>query len=278
MMAEYLHARLVRGGFLHRIQDVEVLRGKYLPEEQSRDICGQLIRDLGRRGKYLIFYLERGLLLGHNAMSGFWDLAEDPWAFDYVEGKRFPTESDVRVNITLRPDVPFFPQMKRLRFHDSRLFGSLQYWPDIKRIEDIPKIGKLGPEAIQTRHSSVVDVKWTSLDLHSSISKRPHKEIKEIMMDQHEVSGIGNIYATEALYRARVSPWKIGQDISDEDVWNILLEVQKVMTFSLGCNVRYREFLRCYRQEECDVCESSIEKAKLAGRSTYFCRKCQDVR
>src|SRR5688572_16763035 len=86
---------------------------QYLPNQSSL-LEGQTIQGVLRRGKYLLIRVDRGFLIGHNSMSGFWDTEEDPTTFDYVEGARVPTDKDVHVQVKL-PNYT-------LRFHDARRF------------------------------------------------------------------------------------------------------------------------------------------------------------
>ena len=275
-MAEYLSGRISS----LVIDRVEVRRGKYLPDDQPNEITGQRIHWVARQGKYLIFGLDRGLMVGHNAMSGFWDLADEPWTFDYVEGRRTATEQDVRVEMDLLQVTPSGTgPVRKLRYHDSRLFGSLKYhgvpadchpW-SVGRLDNL---AKLGPDALWTPHS-MIDQQWTADHLLESCRDNK-REIKDILMDQREVAGIGNIYATEALWAAKMNPWTRGKDLQSNRVVHVWLAVREVMTKSIRSKIDYRGFLRCYRQKECSRCRQKIERKEIKGRTTYFCPKCQE--
>jgi formamidopyrimidine-DNA glycosylase len=272
-MAVYLDNRV--SGM--RISNVQVYRGRYLPEEQANDLEDRLIERVCRRGKYLIFKLDIGMLVCHNAMSGYWDLENDPWTFDYVEGKRTATEKDVRVDIRVYNDGPeFMRTLRRIRFHDSRLFGSLQYWPKAKEVSDVPAMKKLGPEAIATMMDTRGRELLTSDHLVVNCSKSK-TTIKDVLIDQRIVSGIGNIYATEALWRAHMNPWMDAKDASEQQIGHLFTCIQNVLKRSIDTGINYKEFLKIYRKKLCERCSSKVEKANLSGRSTYFCRSCQSV-
>lgn len=266
-MAVYLHNRVTGMEIVSAI----VHRGDYLSETQAEALVGRRIESVRRRGKYLLFRLDMGILICHNAMSGYWDLEHDPWTFDYVEGKRVATERDVRVSIVVRDREKIW----RIRFHDSRLFGSLKYY---KRVDTATQLSGLGPEPVVTLRGIHNDAQsiWNILDWKASCTedKRP---VKEILMDQREVVGIGNIYATEALWRAGVNPWRPGNELVTEELVRVMDEAKVVLMKSIESGIDYKSILNVYRQKTCPKCFSSIEKEKLAGRSTYFCRKCQKV-
>jgi formamidopyrimidine-DNA glycosylase len=232
---------------------------------------GMVLHTVGRRGKYIVFQLSGGLLVCHNAMSGYWDIEQDPWTFDYVEGDRKPSTKDVRLKIELVCDH----EPKILRYHDSRLFGNIRFYP-VRSIEDVPCLAKLGPEALNTENVDLSIDKskreWNVLDAAMMFKRKV--EIKHAMMDQEAVAGFGNIYAAEALYLARIDPFKKTEKLTTDE-WQRLFEAgQRVLKDALSRKLNYSG-LFCYRQKDCVVCEGFIQKKDLRGRSTYFCPTCQ---
>lgn len=251
-------------------------RGRYLTDSQERDaIQNQRIYDVRRRGKFILIYLEKGLLLSHNAMSGYWDSQKNPWTFDYVEGVRTPSERDVRVRLHIggeKGDV--------LRFHDSRCFGSLRYYPGVPGVGDgvnPQPLQKLGPEIIGAPRMDIGAPVW---DWDRDIPRlvvRPKRPIKDVLMDQNVVAGIGNIYATEGLYRAKVHPEKPAGDITPQKREEVIQFVKVVMRESLQSNIDYKNTLKCYRVDKCHRCQEKIQNVRISGRSSYFCPNCQRV-
>jgi formamidopyrimidine-DNA glycosylase len=240
---------------------------RFLPGEEAIWTAESSLHDVGRRGKYIIFHLNNGLLVSHNAMSGYWDCVQDPWTFDYVEGKRQPKESDVRVVMQVGD--------KTLRYHDARKFGSLRFYKT-QNIEEVPALSKLGPEAIETECMRADALgTWNVLDLATVCSKN-NKSIKEILMDQSNVAGIGNIYANEALWLAGISPFWSGAAVSasSTDLYQLFECCKRVLHAAIVRELDYSG-LQVYRRETCSRCRGKIEQKKLKGRGTYFCPRCQ---
>jgi len=263
-MCDYLWPKVFHG----KIGKVKVLRGKYLKKgAQIPEIEGQQVRAISRRGKFLCFSLEHGVLICHNAMSGFWDTSEEPWTFDYVEGKRTSKDSDVRVTMEMTDQNG---KAWTVRFHDSRLFGSLEYFPGSMFGFDVQKLKSLGPDAIATAHS-MYEQEWCILDV---CMFNPKHEIKHALMDQSAVAGFGNIYATETCHMALIDPFKLCKDMNT-DQWQRIFETgQGVLRMAVERKVDYSD-LWCYRKSVCKICMGPILKKDLRGRSTYFCPACQ---
>jgi formamidopyrimidine-DNA glycosylase len=239
---------------------------RYLKELGDLKSVDGKVRAVYRRGKFIIFDMDRGTLVCHNAMSGFWDVDYDPWTFDYVEGKRTSSEKDVRVELRVKHLGKDF----KLRFHDARKFGSLRFsdW-------EFPMLDKLGPEAIETPCTLPNKLgKWNIIDLGIACDSK--RTIKEILMDQENVAGIGNIYANEALWYARVNPWTTGEKlVRDHDLLqkvhgSAVYVLQRALNFDLWYGA-----LSVYRRKECKICGSGIIAEKIKGRGTYRCPRCQ---
>lgn len=249
------------------IGTVRVLRsnGKYLPGAELEQLQGSRIQSIHRRGKFIVFDCFSGKLVCHNAMSGYWDTEDEPWTFDYVEGKRQASDKDVRVTIAtaLVKDDPAL-STRVLRFHDARLFGSLRFYQNMSS-EDIPSLRDLGPDALNF---------WKPEHLRiSTINSK--RTIKEILMDQAQVAGIGNIYAAEGLWRARVRPDRTGNSLSNDEVETIYESCVKVLERALFFELDYEKYLAVYRKLGCWKCHRVISCMKIKGRSTYFCEGCQ---
>ncbi len=240
---------------------IEHLR-RYLPGPEASEANGQRIRGVFRRGKFMVFMLERGGLLCHNAMSGYWDTECDPWAFDYVEGARIPTETDVRVRLYVGEGVV-------LRFHDARKFGSLRYVSPEQLAE---KLTALGPEVLAGAHlyepTEIADVDKFGAAL-------AHKfPVKALLMEQKRLAGLGNIYAAEACWKAGVDPNRPGIALSEQDQVNLFLASRDVLSDALARKLDYGG-LKIYRREVCPNCRMTVKSETLRGRSTYWCPSCQ---
>lgn len=225
---------------------------------------GATILDVRRRGKKMIIFLDNEIsLVCHNAMSGFWDASDDPWVFNYVEGRRESSTKDVRVEFVLESG-------RVLRFHDARLFGSLGSCPT-KALPSM--LEKMGPEAIRAPRMLEDAPVWCVLDL--CLVGGSKKPIKQLLLEQELVAGIGNIYASEGLWRAKVSPFKLGKQMNTQDLTDIFNGVQDVLQEALTFGLDYPKYLRAYRKDTCERCKGPISVKELKGRSTYFCEACQ---
>ena len=247
-----------------KITASNVLRsnGKY----DTHGVVGNCIIQVLRRGKKMIFTLTGDkCLVVHNAMSGFWDSRNEPWTFDYVEGSRKATDKDVRIEF-------FLDGGDSLRFHDSRLFGSSRVvtWSEIEK-----ECSEMGPEAIRTPRMFPLAPVLNVLDM--TIICDSKKPIKEVLMDQSRLAGVGNIYAAESLWMAQIHPLKPAKELGTQELTDLSDAIQGVLKSALANNLDYG-VLNVYRQSECDTCFSKIEKVEVAKRTTYFCPKCQEMR
>jgi formamidopyrimidine-DNA glycosylase len=269
-MVRYLRERAIDG----KIVDVRIGRN---PKDRYGDqytrplLVTQTLHTVGRRGKYMVFQLSDGLLVAHNAMSGYWDIKGDEWCFDYVEGARKSNDKDVRVEI----DVICDKELKTIRFHDSRLFGRLKYYSE-RSIEDIPSLHALGPEALDTVNVDLTTDKskrnWCILDV---CMFNPKHEIKLALTDQTALAGIGNIYASEILHWAGVNPFRLCKSLSTDEWEKIYITVPAVLQAAIDRKLSYNE-LAVYRRKACLDCNGPVSSKELKGRNTFWCPSCQE--
>ncbi|HLT00124.1 MAG TPA: DNA-formamidopyrimidine glycosylase [Acholeplasma sp.] len=220
---------------------------------------GQTIHGIDRRAKYLIYMLDDYALISHLRMEGKYMLDE----------KRDPKHTHVE----------FYLESGRvLGYHDTRKFG---------RFELIPKNQV---DQYFRNKGLAVDPKYMDFKtLKKNIVKRS-QTIKEVLLDQSVIGGIGNIYANEILFRCKIHPAKRAFLLSDEEIEEILEVSKDVMrsavllggttidTFeTLGHRGSFQSHLKVHGKagEPCPKCETPIEKIMLKGRGTYFCPNCQ---
>lgn len=244
------------------ITEINVLRqnGKYWP---AAGMCNKKVFDCQRRGKRLFLVLTDDLVLSiHNAMSGYWDASDDPWTFDYVEGKRKSESKDVRVEITLDTG-------RVLRFHDQRLFGSMKTltWDEARK-----EVEKMGPEAISTPRMYPSAPLLNMLDM-AVVVGNDERPIKEVLMDQSAIAGVGNIYAAESLWMSRIHPLTKAKELTTSQVASLTEAIQRALNGALERNLGY-DGLVVYRRKACPL-GHAIDKVKVADRQTYFCPECQ---
>lgn len=166
---------------------------------------------------------------------------------------------------------------KTLDFNDQRLFAELRLLNDWRSLKFIQG---LGPEPFDL-----------TLGQFKNMLKQKKTKIKPLLMDQTFISGIGNIYAAESLFRARVHPQRPAQDLADKEKELLFKEIKEVLNEAIrfggssvddyvrlsGQRGDYVSQHKVYGREgkPCLVCKTLIEKINLGGRGTYFCPKCQ---
>lgn len=249
------------------------LSGKKLRSPVSRSIpkrlAGRTFTGVRRHGKYLLADLDGGLtLLSHLGMSGRWLLREEP-----------PTRSLPHVHARIR-----FEDGSELWFQDPRRFGLLKL-VETSALGKQPDLRALGPDPIATPP--------TGESLYA-MGRRARTPIKVFLLDQKRIAGIGNIYASEILYRAFVDPRRRASGLSAAEWQAIAGETTAVLgeaidrmgtTFSSYRTLwnepgAYGEQLRVYDRggEPCRRCGTPIRRLVQAQRSTYYCPACQKRR
>jgi len=230
-------------------------------EEFCPRLTGQRITGVARRGKYLILSLTGDeVLIIHLKMSG--SLLLKPAS---AEPDKF-----VRAILYLDGDTA-------LHFRDPRKFGVMWLVKDKKDV-----VSKLGPEPLEAGFTPQV--------LAQRLAKRT-APIKALLCDQHLIAGIGNMYADEALFAARIHPLRLGKSLSHNEIERLHQAIQQVLWSAIGnkgasVNTYFRpdgtrgtahfEFKVAHRRNEtCPVCGTPIRRIAVRNRGTYFCPKCQ---
>ncbi len=250
----------------HRITGVTlfwegIVRQPSVEEFRSR-IIGQEITGITRRGKYLIFSLSSGdLLIIHLKMTGSLIISQDS-----SEPPKY-----TRATIHLDKNTNIF-------FRDPRKFGVMRLVQGKDRI-----VGKLGPEPLEAD--------FTPQLLAQRLAKRT-APIKAILLDQKVIAGIGNMYADEALFAARINPLRTGGRLSQKEIQRLHSVIQRILWAAIdnkGASVdtyfrpdgtegtAHFEFKVAHGLggKICPNCGTSIERIVVRNRGTYFCPKCQ---
>lgn len=227
------------------------------PAKFKKSLSGLRIKKIFRRAKLLILELSDGRFLTvHLKMTG---------QLVYPGGSK-----NSRVAIQ-------FSDGSILDFNDQRLFGELRLVDDWKKLEFVRK---LGPEPFDLTFS----------DFEDMLSKKKTK-IKALLMDQSFISGIGNIYAAEILFRAKIAPGRPGQGLTKNQKSALFKEIKKVLSSAIkhgGSSVddyvrvsgKPGDYVRLHRVynrggKPCFVCKSPIKRITQGGRGTFFCAHCQ---
>ena len=231
-------------------------------KDLEKNSKNQKLIDLHRRAKYIIFELENTYLLLHLGMSG---------------SLRILKSED---NYFLKHDhIEFIFNNEKIIYNDPRRFGSLHIAKDINNHK---LISGLGPEPLSKNFNG---------EYLLDCCKRSKTNIKSLIMNQKNVVGIGNIYASESLYLARVNPQKEAQELNFEE-WNrivssskkFLNEAIKVGGTTLkdfysadGSAGYFKIKLNVYGRngQKCKNCEEEIIKVTINQRATFYCPNCQ---
>jgi formamidopyrimidine-DNA glycosylase len=175
-----------------------------------------------------------------------------------------------------------FTDGSKLFFNDQRKFGWVRLMPTAE-VPNIDFMQKVGPEPL--------DASFTAEAFAARFARRKNTTIKAALLDQTVVAGVGNIYADESLWGAKIHPSTLVRDVSQAQFSRLFTELQYVLNLSIqkggssnhtyvnaeGKKGSYMNFARVFRREgqACPRCGTIIEKTKVAGRGTHICPHCQ---
>ena len=250
-----------------KIKNVNVLYERMIESDIQafkKELIGLEFSDILRKGKWLLFEIGDYYLCSHLRM----------------EGKYFIKDSNEEIN--KHEHVIFtFEDNTDLRYHDTRKFGrmNLVLKKDIDTVEGVRKQG-IEP----------IDETLSKEYLYNNFKKR-RLPMKTLLLDQTIISGLGNIYADEVLFAAKINPLKVGSDITLDECQRIVDSSKKIIeeaikcggttiksyTSSLGVTGRFQQNLMAHKREneECKNCSTIIKRIVVGGRSTYYCENCQ---
>ncbi|MRH42890.1 DNA-formamidopyrimidine glycosylase [Aquibacillus halophilus] len=233
-------------------------------EEFKHLVIGQTIMDIERKGKFLLFQLNEYVLVSHLRMEGKYGV------FNHQE----PVSKHTHV-------IFHFREGDELRYNDVRKFGTMHLFRKGEELVSKP-LNQLGPDPFEE--------KFILNDFFDKIHKS-ERAIKNILLDQSVVAGLGNIYVDETLYRARIHPLRKGSQLSKTEVESLQhfsIETLAEAVKQGGTTIRsyvnsqgqigmFQQQLFAYGQENkpCKNCGTMISKIKVGGRGTHFCASCQ---
>lgn len=236
---------------------------------QTKDfkfLIGDSINSLSRLGKILSIQTDKGRgLFIHFGMSG----------------RLFYPQADAPLEKHTHLRIHFAASDFELRFIDPRRFGNVKPYRTIAERDDA--LANIGPDAILF---TPAQIKTTATHMRKS-----QRSLKAVLLDQSIVSGVGNIYACEALHLAKLSPEALASDVSARKLERLLSACQEVMLKAVdnkgttfmsyldgnGDKGGNQNHLRVFAKENkpCPVCNSPILRIVQSGRSTFYCRSCQ---
>lgn len=233
------------------------------PEVFKARVVGQQVRTVARRAKYILIHLEADTLLVHLKMTGRLYVVPDS-AIDHA---------DKWVHFRFQLD-----NAQQLRFSDSRKFGRVYLVEDVETIT-----GRLGPEPLEDAYT--LDVFLADLEKHKGA-------IKPLLLNQHFVAGVGNIYADEALHLAKIHPARRVDALNDAEKAALWVGIRQALAAGLareGASINWyrkpdgnkgkaQDSLLVYGRtgQLCLSCgEGFIQKIVIGQRGTHFCPNCQ---
>ena len=289
-MPELPEVETVRSGLSRFLPGLEITAVDYNwpksfpsdPVDVKRFLIGSKVVEVKRRAKVLLIVLNTGYsLVIHLKMTG---LLVFRGHYDRF-GAGHPTDSLVgelpdhstRANFTFKDGSQLF-------FNDQRKFG----WIRLISTAELPNVDfikKFGPEPLEDT--------FTWQGLRERLRRRANTSIKAALLDQTVLAGIGNIYADESLWGARIHPATTVKNLTDIQIKRLFRALQSVLTLALakggstdrnyvdaeGRKGSYLSFASVFRREgqPCPRCKSIIQKTKVAGRGTHLCPYCQKL-
>ena len=239
------------------------------PEAFSRNVVGNTIHAVRRRGKYLIFDLDSGYhLLFHLKMRGHMR----------VVPRHTPDEKYLALGIAVSADQDSEPQ--EMRFHDIWTWGEVRLLDD-RELQSHPSLAAMGPEPLSES--------FTGETLRTSLSRRPKTAVKTALLDQEIVAGVGNIYADESLFRSGILPARASSTLTVDEADRLSHEIQTVLTAAIGDGGtvsdnffdttgspgRYQPQVYDRGGQPCPQCGATLSRTRIGGRGTVYCENCQ---
>lgn len=234
-----------------------------IPKDLPKKLTNLAFTNIFRRAKYLLFQTERGAVIIHLGLSG--------------QLRILPTIHKPLLHEHL---AIHFINKNALCLIDPRRFGTC-LWTNEDPLTH-PLLVDLGPEPLTPDFN---------LDFFFDVIKRKQIPIKQVLMDGRIVAGIGNIYANEALFMARIDPTKPAKKLAREEVETLVNAIKRVLTAAVakgGTTIRdyitsdgsighFQQELKVYGRtgKPCPNCQKPIQEIRLAQRSTFYCPDCQ---
>ena len=245
----------------------------------SEQIIGETILKISRRSKYLIFHFKNTILLAHFGMSGKLLIIRN------YDNAIFKTSFYYETNVNNKHNHIYFKLNNGLVlvYNDIRRFGFFKFYPT-NQLSQIEFLKKLGPEPFSNKFNT---------KYFQEFIKNKKKSIKNLLMDQTFVSGLGNIYVNEALFFSRITPTRGAISLNKKEIKNLILSIKKILKLAIskgGSSIKnfqstqakngsFQEFFSVYNREnkKCSriSCKGKIKKIVISNRSSFYCNNCQ---
>jgi len=254
---------------LTKLEFLDAKTGRFVNQKKVQQVIGKKIKAIKRRAKILLFEFENDYYLAfHLKMTGQ----------VILKGKLTSHLPNKHTRAIL-----YFSQDKTVFFQDMRRFGWLKIFRTARLDTNLLQT-KLGPEPFG---------KEFSFAYFFSSLRKSSRPIKVFLLDQSKIAGVGNIYANEALFLAKVNPQLLAKNLNKNQarkLYQNLLEVlQKGIVLggasdnsylnAYGAEGKYQKHFLVYRRhgQACQNCQTTIKRISLAGRGTFYCPVCQSL-
>ena len=256
--------------------------------EFEKTIRGNKILKVARKGKNILIYLSGDLLLLiHQKMTGH--MLVGKWKIQKLKGKSIVIPLEPKAAVTDPYNryihlIFYLDNGKMLALSDLRKFAKAILGKN-QDIENLSELKNLGPDAL--------DPKLTPKKFMVDILQARGKKIKQVLMDQEVIAGIGNIYSDDVLWKAKVHPFRPTNSLSVNELKRIYSAMREILTKALklrgtstsdfrdtaGEKGKYGPTRLVYQREgePCARCKTKITRKKIGGRSAHFCPKCQKL-
>lgn len=237
-----------------------------IPQILTNVLLNDSFQSLNRRGKYLLCFTSKGTLIFHFGFTGSLQVLPSDFPFQAHE--------HLRIN---------FNDNTSLCYTDPRKFGACLW--TVEDPTSHPLIKVLGIEPLTADFNAEF--------LFEAVKKRK-APIKQLIMDSHIIAGVGNIYANEALFEAKIHPLIPAQNLSKSQCVELVNSIKIILNIAIqkgGTTIRdyinsegksgyFQQELKVYgrRGQPCKYCHTPINEMRLAQRSTFYCPKCQPIR
>jgi formamidopyrimidine-DNA glycosylase len=227
-------------------------------------LINEELKDIKRKGKFLIFVFSNNILVSHLRMEG---------KFQYKTTNEIEKHEHV---------IFWFTDQSSLHYHDTRKFGTMHLFPttNLEIVNQLEPLVRVGLEPMD----EAMSVAYLKEKLHKT--KRP---IKSVLLDQSIVAGLGNIYVNEVLFLSKINPTTPANTLTLEMMQTLIDNSRLVLnkaialggttirTFTSSHEVtgRFQNELFVHTKTICPICQSPVIKIKVGGRGTYLCEKCQ---
>jgi len=247
----------------------------------KKEIKNKKIKRIWRRGKNILFDLSGNkTLLVHQKLTGHLLLGK----WEFKGGKWFPPPGPLSEKINTYIHLLFaFDNGQMLALSDLRKFAKVELW-DTENLKESEEMKSLGPEPLE---------KDFTFEKFEEVLKEKKGKIKQVLMDQTIIAGIGNIYSDEILWIAKIHPFKEVSKLTEDELRKIYRAMRKILPKAIelggesisdfrrtsGKRGYFDKERKVYRRggEKCLRCGTKIRRKKIAGRSAHFCPKCQKL-